>query len=680
MHLPPDNPPPEIFNRIIDDAVSHIIEDADPQRFINWFEHRFTDYYGPQGDLFGEPDELKPLANALGRALWNAVPLPGNGFQPSPLPTPGRYEPCPCGSGKKFKHCCGGGPKPPKLDSQVLWPVVLQKLPAELRRQAIATGNAPIDALMGLADECLAAGRPKKGLQFLEPLFDGKVRRCDEDHDYALNLLCNLYDDLGYKKKKTALLTRIMAEVKRSPLRSGAGQRLAAMRMDAGEPEQAWETFRAAQRDDPKSASLGILEVQLLLGEGRSAQARERARFWVAQLRRQGFANDEGPVAFLSAVARDPEQAMAEVGMEIAGGAGKRLVAWLANVARRSLPDYGVSNEPPGLSVDAAEDPEAATAQHLRQMGVPEQQIALAVASMQAQMASLDVEPVPDEAAPSDTCYLIAPSSLAEIEAHWQEIFPLGKPFSISEEAMADDDAWDPRNEASWMAFLEAHPEAYDSLDVLDDLATAVIDHPQSDIPGLDETLLEPLLRRAHSIIDRALTETDSPKLEWSSMANRPVLRSLVRLIYLEQRLSNFDAADGLAQQVLSLNPNDNHGLRTMVMNSLLRQGKNERAVNLADQYPDDLHPDLPYGKALALFCQSRHEEAQTALQDAVRCMPKVVRFLTAKRVRQPKIDPAGVRIGGEDQAWLYRQEMRDVWAATPGALEWLKKASKTRE
>jgi hypothetical protein len=39
-----------------------------------------------------------------------------------------------------------------------------------------------------------------------------------------------------------------------------------------------------------------------------------------------------------------------------------------------------------------------------------------------------------------------------------------------------------------------------------------------------------------------------------------------------------------------------------------------------------------------------------------------------------------GVRIGGDDQAWLYREEMRDVWDATSDALEWLRKASKRRK
>lgn len=37
-----------------------------------------------------------------------------------------------------------------------------------------------------------------------------------------------------------------------------------------------------------------------------------------------------------------------------------------------------------------------------------------------------------------------------------------------------------------------------------------------------------------------------------------------------------------------------------------------------------------------------------------------------------------GVTVGGNDQAWLYREEMRDVWETSPGALEWLRKTSKS--
>jgi tetratricopeptide (TPR) repeat protein len=181
-------------------------------------------------------------------------------------------------------------------------------------------------------------------------------------------------------------------------------------------------------------------------------------------------------------------------------------------------------------------------------------------------------------------------------------------------------------------------------------------------------------------IIDSALAKSENPQLHWGWTENRPALRSLVRLVYVELDKGNDDAAAAMAQTVLSLNPYDNHGLRTLVINEFLRDGDNERALELARQYPGDLHPELAYGEALALFRLERYGEAQEALDRALDSLPKVPRFLTAERVRKPKFDPIGVRIGGDDQAWLYREEMRDVWDATSDALEWLRKASKRRK
>lgn len=48
-------------------------------------------------------------------------------------------------------------------------------------------------------------------------------------------------------------------------------------------------------------------------------------------------------------------------------------------------------------------------------------------------------------------------------------------------------------------------------------------------------------------------------------------------------------------------------------------------------------------------------------------------------RVKRPKFSEHGILIGGEDQAWLYREEMRDLWQDTPGALDWLKKIMKLK-
>ena len=111
-----------------------------------------------------------------------------------------------------------------------------------------------------------------------------------------------------------------------------------------------------------------------------------------------------------------------------------------------------------------------------------------------------------------------------------------------------------------------------------------------------------------------------------------------------------------------------------MVINACLRRGDDAAALDLAEQYPADLNPDISYGKVLALYRLERLEEACDALIDAKTDLPKIPRFLSAKRIRKPKIDDFGVKLGGDDQAWQYREEMRDIWSATPGALDWLKR------
>jgi len=55
-----------------------------------------------------------------------------------------------------------------------------------------------------------------------------------------------------------------------------------------------------------------------------------------------------------------------------------------------------------------------------------------------------------------------------------------------------------------------------------------------------------------------------------------------------------------------------------------------------------------------------------------MRQSPRVAHRLLADRCRRPHIDPHGIRLGGDDEAWLYREAMRDVWQATPGAMAWL--------
>jgi hypothetical protein len=111
-------------------------------------------------------------------------------------------------------------------------------------------------------------------------------------------------------------------------------------------------------------------------------------------------------------------------------------------------------------------------------------------------------------------------------------------------------------------------------------------------------------------------------------------------------------------------------------MNHYLRSGEDEQALSLARRFPDDALADLAYGEVLALYRLGEQERARAALRTAASRLPRIPQYLTRKRIKQPRLGPLGATPGGDDQAWMYREAMRDVWEAEPGLLKWLKRVT----
>jgi tetratricopeptide (TPR) repeat protein len=225
-----------------------------------------------------------------------------------------------------------------------------------------------------------------------------------------------------------------------------------------------------------------------------------------------------------------------------------------------------------------------------------------------------------------------------------------------------------------WLDVLRKHSAAFDSLDVLDDLVLLAGPAAEELDPGWDSSLLAPLLERAAAIVrESAAAAGERLRLPWGFRENRPALRLLSRLGY---RLDGFDHAGEAAlvyEEVLRWNPNDNHGHRTWLINHCLRKGDDARALEIADQYPDDALTDTLFGRGLALWRLGRRSEAEKALRAAAADRPLVTEALLAPELEEPGLTPGRVTMGGADEAWLYRESMRDVWLATPGALDFLR-------
>nr|WP_295385832.1 hypothetical protein [uncultured Thiodictyon sp.] len=635
----------ERFEQVILLAVRQIINGATPQEFFAWAEVEV-----PQGlglyDYGLDTVEIRRLAHLLATSIWNATPRPDQGFSLQPLPTPWPEAACPCGSGERYRYCCGAVDDLPELSSELIWELLLDELPERTLQDALASGAIPRPLLARLADRWLEQDRPGRAVALLEPLFAGSVADLDGDYEPAFDVLCDAYDRLDHWRKKLAFMERLGQEGGRA-LKAAAWQRRTTMYIDEGDFAGAQTAFATALRSDPDNPGTALLEITLLAAQHRDDLARARASFWLHRLRRLGF-RDEGFMEFLTQAVDDPQEALVDSQADALDPILLDLYDWVSVATARPLPDYRlVPVRPPREPVAAGQLP------------------LLDDALGRVRRRPLEFFGIPAELRP--------PAAVRRLEAQWRSLFPGGKPESIRLTLADEGRVW---QSAQWSDFLLAHPEAADSLDCLDDLATALYEHPESTLPWISHALLRPLVERAWMLVTGALPPEAAYYLPWARQHNRPLLRLLFRRYLCQLEEGQPQGAALTLETLLRLNPQDNHGVRAELMNHYLRCGEDQQALALVRRFPDDLLADLAYGEVLALYRLGEQERARTALGTAVHRLPRIPHYLTRKRIKRPRLSPVGVTPGGDDQAWMYREAMRDVWEAEPGILSWLKRVT----
>ena len=638
----------ERFEQVILQAVRQILDSPTPDGFLAWARAEIPEILELHA-LGLDRRECQRLANLLGTAVWNATPQPALGFRPAPLTPPPGEAPCTCGSGARYRDCCGDLDDLPALSTDLIWELLLDELPERAVDEALASGEVPRPLYAKLADRWLDQDRPGRAVTLLEPLFAGPLADLDGDYEPAFDILCDAYDRLDHWRKKLAFVERLAEEGSR-PLRAAAWQRRSTIYIDDGDFPAAEDAFAAALRSDPDNPGNALLELTLLAAQHKDEIARHRARFWLARLRRLGF-EEESFMGLLAHAVRDPQEALVASQSDSLDPALVRLHDWVDAAAARPIPRYTVApvrlpaeRSPAQIRLPLLDEPS----------GLDQSRSGLQPTGIRGVQAELR-----------------APLAVRRLESVWRQVFPAPKPVSTRLTLAEDDLAW---IAADWVDYLLARPEAADSLDILDDLATALYDHPESSLPWIAHALLSPLLERAFAIVSAALPADGFHRIPWSRAANRPALRLLFRLYGSQLDEGEPEAAARTLETLLRLNPQDNHGARAELMNHYLRNGEDEKALALASRFPDDVLADLAYGEVLALYRLGEQERARNALRTAVRRLPRIPPYLTRKRIKQPRPGPMGSAPGGDDQAWLYREAMRDVWEAEPGILSWMKR------
>ena len=220
--------------------------------------------------------------------------------------------------------------------------------------------------------------------------------------------------------------------------------------------------------------------------------------------------------------------------------------------------------------------------------------------------------------------------------------------------------------------WLEQHLLALQNFEILEDWISALMESRTSH--GFEEVMLIPLLRHAEAVLRKVIAHhhADKLQLEWGWHENRPALRLLQELATMLRFTHNFtEAVRVMEWMVLTLNPNDNQGMRDLLIHDYLRIGEITEALALAQKFPDDM-AGMAYGTALAFFVAQQETAAADAIRKANERYPEVRKLLLADKPKQPRLRDGLVRVGGKDEAWFYRADHLDVWQSS-GGLAWLR-------
>jgi tetratricopeptide (TPR) repeat protein len=162
----------------------------------------------------------------------------------------------------------------------------------------------------------------------------------------------------------------------------------------------------------------------------------------------------------------------------------------------------------------------------------------------------------------------------------------------------------------------------------------------------------------------------------WEIVKTRPYMRAKMGLAHCLQTMNRGQEAIGECQDLLRLNPNDNQGVRDVLLPLLLVAGRDADAGALLTQYEDDPSATWKYGWALWMFRKEGDSPAaRERLRDAIKSNRHVPKYLTGKATF-PDILPESYSLGSVEEAVLCADEFFDVWKATPGADRWLQSSA----
>ena len=159
----------------------------------------------------------------------------------------------------------------------------------------------------------------------------------------------------------------------------------------------------------------------------------------------------------------------------------------------------------------------------------------------------------------------------------------------------------------------------------------------------------------------------------WGFLETRPYMRARHGLAMTLLQLGEENAALEHFRAMVKLNPNDNQGIRYLLLAGLLRRGDMTGAKALLASYADEWSANWLYTRALIAFREGTGDKPANLklLKDARSSNEHVPAILAG--FEPPVLNESGyVTMGGPDEATYYVLEFSRAWKDTPGAIAWL--------
>ena len=183
------------------------------------------------------------------------------------------------------------------------------------------------------------------------------------------------------------------------------------------------------------------------------------------------------------------------------------------------------------------------------------------------------------------------------------------------------------------------------------------------------------LQRRAVAVGAEALGDAvfrDDAGSFWGLLETRPYMRARHELALALWRLGHREEAVAHYREMLRLNPNDNQGIRYLLIDALLELGREADADALLDRYEEDDSAHWIWSAALLAFRRTGNSAAaRKALAKAVEANRHVAAYLLEEKPI-PATLPGFIGVGDESEAVSYAHYAAGAWAAAPGATGWM--------